>query len=366
MKNIYVTQPTLPPLEEFIPYLEQIWENKILTNGGEFHQQLEQVLCDYLGVKHLALFTNGTIALITALQALRITGEVITTPYSFVATAHSLLWNGIKPVFVDIDPISLNLDPAKIEAAITPQTTAIMPVHCYGYPCDVKRIQAIADNYNLKVIYDAAHAFGVKNQDGGILNHGDLSVLSFHATKVFNTFEGGAIICPDEKTKRRIDHLKNFGFADEVTVVAAGINGKMSEINAAFGLLQLKGIDEALAKRQAIDAHYREGLKDIAGIHCADSGSHVANYAYFPICVEKNRDALYETLKENGIFGRRYFYPLISDFTMYRSLPSASPSNLPVARNIAQEVICLPIYPELSPDSQDKIIGIIRDFRASN
>ena len=366
MKNIYVTQPTLPPLEEFIPYLEQIWENKILTNGGTFHQQLVQALCDYLGVKHLALFTNGTIALITALQALRITGEVITTPYSFVATAHSLLWNGIKPVFVDIDPTSLNLDPEKIEAAITPQTTAIMPVHCYGYPCDVERIQAIADNYNLKVIYDAAHAFGVKNQDGGILNHGDLSVLSFHATKVFNTFEGGAIICPDEKTKRRIDHLKNFGFVDEVTVVAAGINGKMSEINAAFGLLQLKGIDEALAKRQAIDAHYRESLKDIAGIRCADGGSHVANYAYFPIFVEKNRDALYETLKENGIFGRRYFYPLISDFTMYRSLPSASPSNLPVARNIAQEVICLPIYPELSPDSQDKIIGIIRDFRASN
>ena len=366
MKNIYVTQPTLPPLEEFIPYLEQIWENKILTNGGTFHQQLEQALCDYLGVKHLALFTNGTIALITALQALRITGEVITTPYSFVATAHSLLWNGIKPVFVDIDPISLNLDPAKIEAAITPQTTAIMPVHCYGYPCDVERIQAIADNYNLKVIYDAAHAFGVKNQDGGILNHGDLSVLSFHATKVFNTFEGGAIICPDEKTKRRIDHLKNFGFVDEVTVVAAGINGKMSEINAAFGLLQLKGIDEALAKRQAIDAHYRESLKDILGIRCADGGSHVANYAYFPIFVEKNRDTLYETLKENGIFGRRYFYPLISDFPMYRGLPSAAPSNLPIARKTSEEVICLPIYPELSPDSQDKVIGIIRDFRASN
>jgi dTDP-4-amino-4,6-dideoxygalactose transaminase len=364
MKNIYVTQPTLPPLEEFIPYLEQIWENKILTNGGTFHQQLEQALCDYLGVKHLALFTNGTIALITALQALRITGEVITTPYSFVATAHSLLWNGIKPVFVDIDPISLNLDPAKIEAAITPQTTAIMPVHCYGYPCDVKRIQAIADNYNLKVIYDAAHAFGVKNQDGGILNHGDLSVLSFHATKVFNTFEGGAIICPDEKTKRRIDHLKNFGFVDEVTVVAAGINGKMSEINAAFGLLQLKGIDEALAKRQAIDAHYREGLKDIAGIRCADSGSYVANYAYFPIFVEKNRDALYETLKENGIFGRRYFYPLISDFPMYRGLPSAAPSNLPIARKTSEEVICLPIYPELSHDSQDKIINLILEHHS--
>ena len=364
MKNIYVTQPTLPPLEEFIPYLEQIWENKILTNGGTFHQQLEQALCDYLGVKHLALFTNGTIALITALQALRITGEVITTPYSFVATAHSLLWNGIKPVFVDIDPISLNLDPAKIEAAITPQTTAIMPVHCYGYPCDVKRIQAIADNYNLKVIYDAAHAFGVKNQDGGILNHGDLSVLSFHATKVFNTFEGGAIICPDEKTKRRIDHLKNFGFVDEVTVVAAGINGKMSEINAAFGLLQLKGIDEALAKRQAIDAHYREGLKDIAGIRCADSGSYVANYAYFPIFVEKNRDTLYETLKENGIFGRRYFYPLISDFPMYRGLTSAAPSNLPIARKTSEEVICLPIYPELSPDSQDKIINLILEHHS--
>lgn len=364
MKNIYVTQPTLPPLEEFIPYLEQIWENKILTNGGTFHQQLEQALCDYLGVKHLALFTNGTIALITALQALRITGEVITTPYSFVATAHSLLWNGIKPVFVDIDPTSLNLDPEKIEAAITPQTTAIMPVHCYGYPCDVKRIQQIADNYNLKVIYDAAHAFGVKNQDGGILNHGDLSVLSFHATKVFNTFEGGAIICPDEKTKRRIDHLKNFGFVDEVTVVAAGINGKMSEINAAFGLLQLKGIDEALAKRQAIDAHYRESLKDIVGIRCADGGSHVANYAYFPIFVEKNRDALYETLKENGIFGRRYFYPLISDFPMYRGLPSAAPSNLPIARKTSEEVICLPIYPELSHDSQDKIINLILEHHS--
>lgn len=363
MKPIYVTKPTLPPLEEFIPYLEQIWENKILTNGGEFHQQLERALCNYLGVKHLALFTNGTIALITALQALRITGEVITTPYSFVATAHSLLWNGIKPVFVDIDPISLNLDPEKIEAAITPQTTAIMPVHCYGYPCEVERIQAIADNYNLKVIYDAAHAFGVKNQNGGILNYGDLSVLSFHATKVFNTFEGGAIVCPDEKTKRRIDHLKNFGFVDEVTVVAAGINGKMSEINAAFGLLQLKSIDEALAKRQVIDHRYREGLKNIAGIRYTDSGSHVANYAYFPIFVEReyplSRDALYEKLKENGIFGRRYFYPLISDFPMYRSLPSAAHSNLPIARKTSEEVICLPIYPELSDESEGKIISLI-------
>jgi len=362
MKPIYVTQPTLPPLEEFIPYLEKIWDNKILTNGGTFHQQLEQALCDYLGVKHLALFTNGTIALITALQALRITGEVITTPYSFVATAHSLLWNGIKPVFVDIDPITLNLDPNKIEAAITPQTTAIMPVHCYGYPCDVARIQQIADNYNLKVIYDAAHAFGVKDKNGGLLNHGDLSVLSFHATKVFNTFEGGAIVCPDEKTKRRIDHLKNFGFVDEVTVVAAGINGKMSEINAAFGLLQLKGIEEALEKRKFIDVRYRESFENVTGIHCADTGSHVANYAYFPIFVERNRDALYEKLKTNGIFGRRYFYPLISDFPMYRGLPSASPANLPVARKISNEVICLPMYSALEENEQNRIIKLIKEF----
>lgn len=360
MKNsIYVTQPTLPPLEDFLPYLEKIWQNKILTNGGAFHQQLEQALCEYLGVKHLALFTNGTIALITALQALRITGEVITTPYSFVATAHSLLWNGIKPVFVDIDAITLNLDPNKIEAAITPQTTAIMPVHCYGYPCNIERIQEIADNYNLKVIYDAAHAFGVKNsQDTSILNYGDLSVLSFHATKVFNTFEGGAIICPDEKTKRRIDHLKNFGFVDEVTVVASGINGKMSEINAAFGLLQLKGIDGALAKRQLIDARYREGLNAI-NIRCLDVGNHVSNYAYFPIFVENNRDELYEKLKANGIFGRRYFYPLISDFPMYRALPSASAANLPVARKISNEVICLPMYPNLTNKEVDFIVSLI-------
>ena len=255
-------------MEEFIPYLEKIWESKWLTNAGPFHEQLEKALCEYLGVEHIALFTNGTIALITALQALRITGEVITTPYSFVATSHSLLWNGIKPVFVDIDPLTLNLDPDKIEAAITPHTTAIMPVHCYGHPCDVDRIQKIADTYGLKVIYDAAHAFGVQLHTGSLLNHGDLSVLSFHATKVFNTFEGGAIVCPDAKTKLRIDHLKNFGFVDEVTVVAPGINGKMSEFNAALGLLQLKGIDEALQKRKAIDARYRKGLAGVKGIHC--------------------------------------------------------------------------------------------------
>ena len=365
-KKIYVTQPLLPPLEEFIPYLQQIWESKILTNGGPFHQQLEQALCDYLGVKHIALFTNGTIALVTALQALRITGEVITTPYSFVATSHSLLWNGIKPVFVDIDPNTLNLDPDKIEAAITPQTTAIMPVHCYGHPCDVERIQKIADTYGLKVIYDAAHAFGVQDGQGSILRHGDLSVLSFHATKVFNTFEGGAIVCPDAKTKVRIDQLKNFGHVGEVTVVAPGINGKMSEFNAALGLLQLKYIDQALARRKEIDAEYREQLKGVKGIHCLnDAGEKVANYAYFPILVEAgypiSRDDLYQKLKNNNIVTRRYFYPLISDFPMYRGLPSAHRENLPVATAAAQQVLCLPIYPDLDMS----VVGEITSFIAA-
>ncbi len=363
-KPIYVTQPTLPPLEEFFPYLQQIWDSKILTNGGPFHQQLEQALCDYLGVKHIALFTNGTIGLVTALQTLRITGDVITTPYSFVATAHSLLWNGIKPVFVDIDPVTLNLDPDRIEAAITPQITAIMPVHCYGHPCDVDRIQKIADTYRLKVIYDAAHAFGVQSQSGSIFNYGDLSVLSFHATKVFNTFEGGAVVCPDAKTKQRIDHLKNFGFVDETIVVAPGINGKMSEFNAALGLLQLQGIDEALQKRKAIDVRYREGFAGVKGIHCLpDAGEKVANYAYFPILVRPeyplNREELYQKLRDNGIYARRYFYPLISDFPMYRGLPSATHLNLPVASKAANEVICLPIYPGLSKEQIDFIIELI-------
>jgi dTDP-4-amino-4,6-dideoxygalactose transaminase len=362
---IYVTQPLLPPLEEFIPYLQQIWKSKRLTNNGPFHQQLEQALCDYLGVKHIALFSSGTVALITALQTLRITGEVITTPYSFVATAHSLLWNGIKPVFVDVDPVSLNLDPGRIEAAITPHTTAIMPVHCYGHPCDVDRIEKIADNYGLKVIYDAAHAFGVQWRNDSVLNHGDLSVLSFHATKVFNTFEGGAIVCQDAKTKQRIDHLKNFGFVDEVTVVAPGINGKMSEINAAFGLLQLKGIDAALLKRKAIDARYREALAGVAGIHClSDACEKVANYAYFPILVRPDyplgRDALYQIMQDNGIYARRYFYPLISDFPMYRGMPSAAHANLPVAKAVSEQVICLPIYPDLQPGHIDFIIDVIK------
>lgn len=363
-KPIFVTQPYLPPLEEFTSYLQQIWNNKILTNGGPFHQQLELALADHLGVKQVALFSNGTLALITALQALRITGEVITTPYSFVATAHSLLWHGNKPVFVDVDEKTLNLDPAKIEAAITPQTTAIMPVHCYGNPCDVEAIQKIADNYNLRVIYDAAHAFGVQCHCGSVLNHGDLSVLSFHATKVFNTFEGGAIICADAKTKQRIDQLKNFGFVDEVTVVAPGINAKMSEINAAFGLLQIQHMPYVMERRAEIDAHYRERLQGVKGIRCLPkAGQRIANHSYFPILVGPeyplSRDALYQHLKDKSIFARRYFYPLISNFPMYRGLPSAAPANLPVATRAAEQVLCLPIYPSLDCNDQDIIIDTI-------
>lgn len=364
--KVFVTQPFLPPLEEFLPYLERIWDNRILTNGGPFHQDFERALCEHLGVEHVALFTNGTLALVTALQALRITGEVLTTPYSFVATSHALLWNGIRPIFVDIDPDTLNLDPAKLEAAITPQTTAILPVHCYGHPCEVEAIQRIADIYNLKVIYDAAHAFGVRDTGGSILRHGDLSVLSFHATKTFSTFEGGAIVCPDAKTKQRIDHLKNFGFVDETTVIAPGINGKMSEFNAALGLLQLKYIDSAIARRAAIDRLYRDLLADVPGIRClADSGEAVANHGYFPILVEPDyplsRDALYDKLKANGYHARRYFYPLISQFPMYRGLPSARRDNLPVATMMAERVLCLPIYPALEEATIRAIAGIVAD-----
>ena len=364
-KPIFVTQPHLPPLEEFLPMLEEIWASRVLTNGGPFHAKLEKELAEYLGVPYLALFTNATIALVTALQALRITGEVITTPYSFVATAHSLLWNGIKPVFVDVDAKTLNLDPAKIEAAITPQTTAIMPVHCYGHPCDVDAIEKIASTYNLKVIYDAAHAFGVQCHCGSVLKHGDLSVLSFHATKVFNTFEGGAIVCPDAKTKLRIDQLKNFGFVDEVTVVAPGINGKMSEVNAAFGLLQLKNVSTALVRRKEVDARYREAFASVKGIRCLEAAREgEANYSYFPILVEPDypmsRDALYEKMRAQGVYGRRYFYPLISDFPMYRSLASSHRDNLPVATAVAQKVICLPMHPALGVEDQRRVISLIR------
>jgi dTDP-4-amino-4,6-dideoxygalactose transaminase len=363
-RKIFVTQPSLPPLAEFIPYLEQIWESKTLTNNGPYHQQLEKALCEYLGVPHIALFCNGTIALMTALKALRIQGEVITTPYSFVCTSHSLLWNDLQPVFVDVDPFTLNLDPRRIEEAITPQTSAILPVHCYGLPADTEEIQRIADVYGLKVIYDAAHAFGVKKNGESILNAGDLSVLSLHATKVFNTFEGGAIVCKDEKTKQRIDYLKNFGFANEVTVMAPGINGKMSELNAAMGLLQLKYVDTAIEKRRRIQALYRELLSNIPGIKTMALPEDVEwNASYMPVFVNNHfpisRDALYNRLKEHDVHGRRYFYPLISNMPMYRKDPSASPRKLPNAHKAADQVLCLPIYPDLLLEDVARICVII-------
>lgn len=361
---IYVTQPSLPDLNEFIPYLQQIWDNKILTNNGPFHKQLESELANFLGVPYISLFANGTLALVTALQALRISGEVITTPYSFVATTHSLWWNNIKPVFVDIEPEFGNLDPEKIEAAITPKTTAILPVHVYGNPCKVDRIQKIADTYGLKVIYDAAHCFGVNYKGQGICNFGDLSILSFHATKVFNTMEGGAIICHDEATKKRIDYLKNFGFAGETTIMAPGINSKMNEMQAALGLVQLKHYDENIRKRKNIADTYRKELASIKGITCLPEPKNTdSNYAYFPIFIDEqeygiSRDKLFEKLKRNNIYGRRYFYPLISDFSMYKGLDSANPKNLAMANKMAQEVICLPIYPDL----EEKTIEIITQF----
>ena len=365
MRPIYVTQPFLPPLEEFLPYLQQIWDSKTLTNCGPMHKALERQLCEHLGVDHISLFANGTLALVTALQALRITGEVITTPYSFVATSHSLMWNGISPVFVDIDPVTMNLDPEKLEAAITPSTTAILPVHCYGTPCDMEAIQRIADNYNLRVIYDAAHAFGVSQNGQSVLKAGDLSVLSFHATKVFNTFEGGAIVSPDARTWQRIEHLKNFGFVNETTVVATGINGKMSEVNAAFGLLQLRHFEGARRRRAEIDRIYRERLSRVRGIVLPPlpAAKTTCNHSYFPVLITPDcpisRDDLYQSLKDQGIFGRRYFYPLISEFPMYRQLPSASIEGLPVAHRISRQVICLPIYPTLPDDQVHRISDVI-------
>lgn len=366
-KPIYVTRPSLPPLEEFVESLKKIWDSGWLTNNGPFHEQLEKQLVDFLGVRYLSLFSNGTLALITALQALRITGEVITTPYSFVATTHSLWWNGIKPVFVDIDPVTCNLDPAKIESAITPKTTAIMPVHVYGTPCDIAEIQKIADIYGLKVIYDAAHAFGVKINDNSVLNFGDLSILSFHATKVFNTIEGGAVICHDAATKKRIDFLKNFGFADEVTVVAPGINAKMNELQCAFGLLQMNYHYENVSKRQVIDQLYRDQLAGVKGITCLPVDQvQCANYSYFPVTVDeklfgKNRDTLYEILKTNNVFARRYFFPLISHFPTYQSLDSANPRNLKVAEKISSEVLCLPIFSDMKTAEVEYIVKIIKN-----
>jgi dTDP-4-amino-4,6-dideoxygalactose transaminase len=362
---IYVTQPSLPDLDEFVPYLQQIWDNKILTNNGPFHKQLEKELAEFLGVPYISLFANGTLALVTALQVLRITGEVITTPYSFVATTHSLWWNNIKPVFVDIESEFGNLNPDKIEAAITPKTTAILPVHVYGNPCKIERIQQIADIYGLKVIYDAAHCFGVKHQGQGICNFGDLSILSFHATKVFNTMEGGAIVCHDAATKKRIDYLKNFGFAGETTVMAPGINSKMNEMQAALGLLQLKHHDENMKKRKIITDFYRNELTHVKGISILTEPENTqSNFAYFPILVDEkeygmSRDHLYEKLKQHNIYGRRYFYPLISEFSMYKGLDSAKPSNLPVAEKMAKQVICLPIYPALNIFQIKEITRII-------
>ncbi len=362
---ITVTSPLLPSLEEFIPYLEDIWDKKWLTNNGCYHKKLEKALAEYLKVPYVSLFTNGTLPLMAALQALRITGEVITTPYSFVATTHSLWWNNIKTVFVDIDPSTGNMDPDKIEAAITPKTTAIMPVHVYGKPCETERIQAIADKYGLKVIYDAAHAFGVEVDAKSILNAGDISTLSFHATKVYNTIEGGALICQSEEMKKRIDYLKNFGFAGETEVVAPGINGKMDEVRAAYGLLNLKQVDAAIAARQNIANTYRKALRGVNGITFMDDMPGVRhNYSYFPIFIDAQlygmtRDELYDKMKSEGILGRRYFYPLISEFSTYKGLPSAGKENLPKAHKVADSVICLPIYHDLSMENVERVIKLI-------
>ena len=364
-KQITVTSPLLPDREEFNKFLQEIWETKWITNNGCFHQELERALCKYLEVPYVSLFTNGTLPLITALQDLRITGEVITTPYSFVATTHALWWNGIKPVFVDIDSRTCNLDPEKIEAAITPKTTAIMPVHCYGKPCDTKAIQSIADKYGLKVIYDAAHAFGVKVDGESILKAGDMSTLSFHATKVYNTIEGGALVMHDERTKKRIDYLKNFGFSGETTVVAPGINSKMDEVRAAYGLLNLRQVDQAISSRHRVADRYREALREVDGITFFDDIPRVRhNYSYFPIFIDAEkfgmtRDELYFKMRENKVLGRRYFYPLISTFSTYRSLESSNPKYLPVATKMADEVICLPMHHELSVSDIKRVLEVI-------
>ena len=365
-KLITVTSPLLPNLDDFTAELKKIWDSKWITNNGSFHKKLEKALAEYLKVPYVSLFTNGTLPLLTALQALRITGEVITTPYSLVATTHSIWWNGCKPVFVDIDPATGNIDPDKIEAAITPKTTAIMPVHVYGKPCDTKRIQEIADTYGLKVIYDAAHAFGVKVNGESILNAGDMSTLSFHATKVFNTIEGGAMVMHDEKTKKRIDDLKNFGIHDEVTVVGPGINSKMDEMRSAYGLLNLKQVDSAIEARHQVAIKYREALRNVEGISFFDDMPGVKhNYSYFPIFIDEkafgmSRDALYAKMKEANVLGRRYFYPLISEFSTYHHLPSAAKDNLPNAHKMADSVICLPMHHELSDNDIERTLAFFK------
>ena len=364
-KQITVTAPLLPDLEEFNTLLKEIWDSKWVTNNGSFHKQLEKELAVYLKVPYISLFTNGTLPLLTALQALRVTGEVITTPYSFVATTHSIWWNGCKPVFVDIDPATGNIDPDAIEAAITNKTTAIMPVHVYGKPCDTKRIQEIADKYGLKVIYDAAHAFGVEVDGESILKAGDMSTLSFHATKVYNTLEGGALVMHDAETKKRIDYLKNFGFAGETTVVAPGINSKVDEVRAAYGIINLRQVDAAIEARHQVAIRYREALRPVEGITFMDDMPGVKhNYSYFPIFIDAEkygitRDELYEKMRSHNVLGRRYFYPLISTFSTYRGLPSAAPENLPKAHKMADSVICLPMHHELSAEDVDRILSLI-------
>ncbi len=358
---IYVTQPVLPAIEEFIPYLEQIWNNKILTNCGPLHQQLEKELCEYLGVDFISLFNNGTIALVTALQALGLEeGEVITTPYTFVATAHSIAWNKLTPVFVDIDPQTSNIDPIKVETAITQKTIAILPVHCYGIPCDVERLKQIADQNNLKLIYDAAHAFGINHKGQSLLNYGDLSVMSFHATKVFNTFEGGAIVCHTAEMKQRIDQLKNFGIVNETTISDVSLNGKLSEVHAALGLLQLKTIDQTLKARSKVDSLYRELLADVEGIRCINRlDLDKDNCSYFPIVISENfplsRDEIFEKLKEHQIFARKYFYPIMTDLSIYQEYKSDTPK----AKLLSEQVLCLPMYPTLTSDDCRLIINII-------
>ena len=365
MDKITVTSPLLPDLDEFNELLKEIWASKWVTNNGDFHKRLENALAEYLKVPYISLFTNGTLPLLTALQALRITGEVVTTPYSFVATTHSIWWNGCRPVFVDIEESTCGIDPNKIEAAITPNTTAIMPVHCYGKPVKTDAIQAIADKYGLKVIYDAAHAFGVEVNGESVLTKGDMATLSFHATKVYNTLEGGALVVHDEATKKRIDFLKNFGFAGETEVVAPGINSKMDEVRAAYGLLNLKLVDDAIEKRHQIAIEYRKALRNIPGIRFFEDMPGVRhNYSYFPIFVNAEeygmtRDELYFKMRDAGVYGRRYFYPLISSFSTYRALPSASPENLPVATRIANEVICLPMHHGLSEDDLQRVIDLV-------
>lgn len=366
-EQILVTSPLLPDLKEFNKYLEQIWESKWITNNGSFHQQLEKALAEYLGVEYISVFTNGTLPLITALQALGLTkGEVITTPYSFVATSHSIWWNQLTPVFVDIEEETCGMDPAKIEAAITPNTVAIMPVHCYGKPCKTKEIDAIAKKHGLKVIYDAAHAFGVRVNGESILNAGDISTLSFHATKVYNTIEGGALVCHSAEMKHQIDNLKNFGFRGEVTVEAPGINGKMDEVRAAYGLLNLKQVDAAIEVRHKVADAYRDALKNVKGIRFFEDMVGVRhNYSYFPIFVDAEqygmtRDELYEKMKAENVYGRRYFYPLITAFEPYRDYPTAAASNLPIATKVADQVICLPMHHELTDDDVKRIIDCIK------